>query len=229
MVLRSKAVEHSEANMCYCCEKSEASDKPIWALAEYQKSKYENGQFCSKCWDLIGKTNINMTLDQMVKIVQLSSFSHGELSKNIHLYIESNERLLAKLNDAVRSEEVIDPYKAHEEKLRNNLSYRQFLLNQHECVLCGEKGVNRVIDGVGRYSPIIRAMLPKSLPNETHVHQECWTLITSFACVKRMTLEDALKELKAIFKKNVKSSHAIAQEAIVEGFGDHSGNPWNRK
>ena len=219
-------VEHSEASMCHCCEKSEASDKPVWAVAGYQKSKYESGQFCSKCWDLIGSTHNKMTLDQMVKIVQLSSFNCDELSKNIHLYlyIEGNERLLAKLDDAVHNEEVktIDPYKAHEEKLKNDLSYQQFLLNQHECVLCGRKGC---YDGKD-LEIIIECQLEGM--DGIFMHDACNSVVDDYSYVSGVTCEEALEKLRTLFEK---SSAAPSKKLVekVECFGDHSGNPWNRR
>lgn len=119
-----------------------------------------------------------------------------------------------------------DSYKEHEEKMKNDVSFRQFQLNEEKCALCGENGQKH---DHGFYyftqDPIERKELDSSI---MFIHSACWNLVDYFAIVRHITTEDALHTLKSTFFDTKKIKKIVNKETKMLCSSDIGKNPWNK-
>lgn len=141
--------------------------------------------------------------------------------------IGKNKFIFGGENDTATKEtiiEKIDPYKEHENKMKNDSKYRQFLLNQHECELCGKMGddQNNILPTTKDGIPFCRST------TDHHLHQRCFALICNIQPVFACSFEEALDKIKNsnLFNKEQEHKRTIRKQQIdiLSSIGK---NPWN--
>lgn len=131
----------------------------------------------------------------------------SNLGQNVGAYISSVKS---------KDQKEQDPYKEHEKQLKNNKNYQQYLLNEHECELCGNKGKG--------------AIRIEKIQNRNFVfcHELCYEMIRNYALVTNHSIQDSFEALKEkLFVKKEKEVKQNKEQNILCS-ADFFCNPWNR-
>lgn len=136
-----------------------------------------------------------------------------DVKKNSFIFVKKqDEKTVSQKSTPVQKR---DPYKEHEERMKNDPGFKTFVSDQHECSLCGKLGS-------GERSHIIKS----TLINEP-IHSHCEMLISYYATVFNVSETEAFEALKYQFdKRNQKTIKKT--EIKMLGTSSIGKNPWNK-
>jgi hypothetical protein len=162
----------------------------------------------------VGQINANMTLTEegVIKIINDARTIYKNNGK-------FDVKLLEHQVDSLLRPVKKDPYKEHREKLEKDPHFRQYLLDEHKCELCGNKG-----NSISKNSHINSYLNEKQ---QQFLHIYCEHIIANFAIVKGISLKESFDKLKPLFEKKQQAGDK-KKECRILGSLDLIGNPWNR-
>jgi hypothetical protein len=166
---------------------------------------------------------IDPTPENIAKVLNMISSKQCSSSKDDRYLRHEGCIIQNKLDGANKpiwikaKEKVIDPYKAHEEKVNNDPGFFHWKIHEERCYLCGEKGCNQV-SGFGENQ------------EKKYAHAQCYNVVTHICEMMKI---DNRERVEARFHEFIDSfrAHSRKDKIVprVLGFGDLSSNPWNRE
>jgi hypothetical protein len=134
-------------------------------------------------------------------------------------------------------EKNVDPYKAHEEALKKDSKYQQYLLNQNTCDFCSGKGaIDFTNEQDAKQHNIIsfsKDWAPSSEPKVHFLHKICFHAINDFTVIFCCSFQESFDRLKVLFKNKTirimtQKTYCETSEEKVLCSSDFSKNPWNK-
>lgn len=232
-------------NTCMICE-TQSNPSTIWKktyLGNFRFCCHYNGSItggpCSDALQAsiklnkayVGQENYNMLLTEegamkiindARKIYKISAINSGKFDDEL---LEHQLKNLAKKETDLPFIEAIskvkkDPYKEHRENLEKNPGYRQYLLDEHKCELCGNKG-----NTIDKNSHVNLFLNEK---RQQFLHLRCHDIIANFAIASGISLRESFDKLRLLFEKKQLPMSDKKKECKILGSLDLIGNPWNR-
>ena len=221
-------------NTCIICE-TKSNPSTIWKetyLGNFRFCCHYYGATGGPCCDAlqasiklnkayVGQENYNiLSIEEgVIKVINDAREIYEQQKKLVERTLLQPRNKFEKITQEEKCHK--DPYKEHRENLEKNPGYRQYLLDEHKCELCGNKGST-----TSRMNYVDLFLNEKQ--QQLFIHFRCYDIISKFAIATGASLSESFDKLKPLFEKKQQPTSDKKKECRVLGSLDLIGNPWNR-